>query len=99
MKYIKKTKKIHLTGKETFEGNSIEQDMRIATQTKQMPNINKINVFHTRKQDEVLPEIDIRTDRFEMAQNAMQHVNNEFHKKIKESIKNQVEQSQATDVN
>ena len=67
--------------------------MRIATQTKQMPEINRMNVFHTRKQDGVLPETDIRTDRWDIAQNAMNHVNNEFHKRIKE----QIEQSQVID--
>ena len=93
MKYKIRPKTIHLKGNDYFEGTSIEQEMKVATQTKQMPDINKQQIFYTRRQDGVLPETDIRTDRWEFAQNAQQHVNEEFHKKIKERI----EQSQVTD--
>lgn len=51
-------------------GESIEQKMRRVTTTNE-PIENVAPMIYTERKDGVLPECDIRTDRFEVAQEAM----------------------------
>ena len=73
----------HLTGNDTFEGNCIEQEMHIATTEKRPIERNAIqSCFYTRRKNGVLPETDIRTDRWDLAQKAMNKINNDAKGKI-----------------
>lgn len=79
-----------LKGEEPFEAISLEEELKIATATKSPIQKNSITqCFYTQRKDGVLPECNIKTDRFEMAQEAMSHANNEFRKKIQERIDQQ----------
>lgn len=89
---MKPTKRLsfNLKGEKPFEGNSIEYDMRIATATKNPIQNNQMsNIFYTQRKDGVLKECNIRTDRFEVAQKAREHINQQFRTKIKENLENQ----------
>lgn len=55
---------------ELEEGQSIEEKMRIVTQTNE-PIENIAPMIYTERKQGVLPECDIRTDRWEIAQEAM----------------------------
>lgn len=71
-----------------FEGVSIEKEMEQAMSTGQPISKTSIsNIFYTQRKDGALPECNIRTDRFDIAQNAMTHANNKFREKIAESLK------------
>ena len=62
----------HLNGNDHFEGMSMEREMEICVNERRPIDRNAIqNTFYTRRKFGVLPETDIRTDRFEMAQTAM----------------------------
>lgn len=81
---------MNFKGEIPFEGNSIEQEMRIATATKTPIQNNQMsNCFYTQRKDGVLKECDIRTDRFEVAQNAREHINQQFRQRIKEKMEQQ----------
>ena len=81
-----KPKSLHLKGNEHFEGVSIEREMQQATSTGIKPDRNITQIFYTQRKDGVLKETDIRTDRFDISQDAMQNVNNQFKQKIKEKL-------------
>ena len=100
MKYKSKQKTISLNGnKEYFEGTSIEKEMEIATTTKRMPERNMQQIFYTQRKNGVLPETDIRTDRWEYAQRAQNAIALNADKIIKEKQQEkQPEQSQQIDV-
>lgn len=57
----------------TESGESIEQKMRRVTTTNE-PIENVAPLIYTERKDGVLAEYDIRTDRFEVAQSAMDKV-------------------------
>lgn len=88
--YKKQTfKSNHLKGVEEFEGTCIEKEMEIITNSKQPINRATIGqVFYTRRKDGVLPETDIRTDKWQLGQDAMTYANNDFKNRIKENLKN-----------
>lgn len=54
-------------------GESIEDKMKRVTQSNE-PIKNVAPLIYTERKDGVLPECDIRTDRFEVAMNAMSEV-------------------------
>lgn len=54
---------------EIFEGQSIEEKLRIASTTNE-PIENVMPEIYTEKKDGVLPQYDIRTDRFDIALDA-----------------------------
>lgn len=70
------------------EANSIEEEMRIAESTKIPIKATSPDIFTARK-DGVLAETNIRTDRFEIAMNAMDKVSKSFVAKRLEQIEKQ----------
>lgn len=58
------------------EGESIEEKTRRITQNKE-PITDGAPIIHTEKKDGVIPAFDIRTDKWIIAQNAMDAVNRE----------------------
>lgn len=59
---------------ETYEGETIEKKCERVTQTKE-PISDGAEIIYTERKDGVRPEYDIRTDKWEIAQNAMDAVN------------------------
>lgn len=59
---------------ETFEGEPIEWKVRRITENNE-PISDGAPIVYTEKKDGVLPEYDVRTDRFEIAIEAMDVVN------------------------
>lgn len=64
------TKKTSLKVNYSYEGESIEQKVRRIFNNKE-PIKDGAPIIYTERKDGVLPETDIRTDRFEMAIDAM----------------------------
>lgn len=69
-----KKKYIPMNGVETFEGETIEQKVTRIVQTNE-PISDGAPIIYTEKKDGVLPEYDIRTDKWDIAQRAMDKVN------------------------
>lgn len=90
----KKIQSNKLTGNDSFEGVSLEKELRLAQTQGIKPDRNITEIFYTQKKDGVLPSCDIRTDRFDLAQNAMEKVNKTFHEKIQEQITKQLEKQE-----
>ncbi len=67
-------KKTSIRCNEGFEGKSIEREIEIATQSKQ-PIAANSPLIYTKKSEGVHPEYDIRTDRWDIALDAMDNVN------------------------
>lgn len=87
----------HLKGVDSYESMSIEREIE-QMQNNGVPfERGIVNMFYTQKKDGVLKETDIRSDNWDVAQNAMNHVNNEFHKRIEEHKKKQIEKDNPTD--
>lgn len=85
----------HLKGGDHFEGVSLEQELQVALNEKRPIERNAIaSTFYTRKKFGVLPECDIRTDRFDLAQMAMDKLN----RTAKENVAKKLEGTQVTDV-
>lgn len=59
---------------ESYEGETIENKVRRITQNNE-PITDGAPLVYTEKKDGVRPEYDIRTDKWEIAQNAMDAVN------------------------
>ena len=53
-----------------YEGETIEEKVRRLTTTNE-PVSDGVNLIYTEKKDGVRPEFNIRTDKWEIAQNAM----------------------------
>lgn len=62
-----------LTVDSTYEAEGLEVKLRRVTETNE-PLAGDIPIIYTRKTDGVLPAYDIRTDRFEIAREAMSKV-------------------------
>lgn len=69
-----------------FEGLSLEREIERAETSKQPIEATSPQIF-TPKKDGVLPEYDIRTDRFEIAQRAMDKVAGSYRAQREEWIK------------
>ena len=69
-----------------FEGSTIEQEIEKATTEKQ-PIEGASPIIYTERKDGVLPQYDIRTDRWEIAQNAMDAVARSYYAKRAEAMK------------
>lgn len=82
-----KRKSMSIKGNDSFEGISIEKEMAQLKATGNTPKQNLTQIFYTQKKDGALPSTNIRTDKWEIAQKAMEQVNNEFQKRIQENIK------------
>lgn len=91
----KKIQSNHIKGNDHFEGMSLEKELSQINAQGIQPDRNITQVFYTQRKDGVLQETDIRTDRWEIGQNAMDHVNNEFQKRIDENLKQYEETSKA----
>lgn len=83
----KKMQSNHIKGNDHFEGVSLEKELKQINTQGIQPDRNITQVFYTQRKDGVLKETDIRTDRWEIGQDAMDHVNKEFQKRIDESLK------------
>lgn len=59
---------------EIYEGESIETKVARMIETNE-PITDSAPIIYTEKKDGVRPEFDIRTDKWEIAQNAMDNVN------------------------
>lgn len=69
--YKPKIKKMRLLKvNNTYEAEGLEQKLRRMTENKE-PITDEIETVFTNKKDGVLPAFDIRTDRWEVAQDAM----------------------------
>ena len=75
-------------------GESIEEKMRRVTQSNE-PIENVAPMLYTERKDGVLPETDIRTDRFEIAQEAMGKVEKSIKAKREEKAAQQAATQQA----
>lgn len=74
MKYSKSTKnKGRLNSVEIYEGESIEEKIERITQTKE-PITDTAPIIYTEKKDGVLPAYNIRTERFDLAIDAMDKI-------------------------
>lgn len=84
---------------EMYEGESIETKVRRMVETKE-PITDGAPIVYTEKKDGVKPEYDIRTDRWDIAQNAMDKVNKAKIAKSKEFLnverKKETEQNEET---
>lgn len=78
------------------QGESIEEKMRRVTQSNE-PIENVAPMLYTERKDGVLPETDIRTDRFEVAQEAMGKVEKSITAKREEKAQQQAQAQQATE--
>lgn len=67
----KKAKPTTLIVHETYEGETIEQKVRRVTQNKE-PIKDGAQLIYTERKDGVHPDMDIRTDRWEYAVDAME---------------------------
>ncbi len=89
-----KIKSNHLKGIEPFEGVSIEKEMQEVLSTNSPIQRTANNMYYTPRKEGVLPSNNIRTDRWELAQQAMQQANEDFQQRIKERIEKQKESEQ-----
>ena len=78
-----------LKGNKPFEGKSIERELEDLQNSGTPLQRGIVNMFYSRRKDGVLAESNIRTDKWQLAQNAMEKVNSEFNKKIQEKIQKQ----------
>lgn len=78
------------------KGESIEEKMRRVT-TSNEPIENVAPMLYTERKDGVLPETDIRTDRFEIAQEAMGAVEKSITAKREEQAAQQTQEQQTTE--
>ena len=83
-----------LKGRERNEGMCLEREMQLAQNNGTMPEKNMSSVFYTQRKDGVLKATNIRTDKWELAQDAMSHANEQFRKKVEENLKAQEQQTQ-----
>lgn len=83
-KYKKTTS--NLKGNDHFEGMSIEREMELATTQGVQIDRNMTQIFYTQRKDGALPECDIRTDRFQLGQDAMDKANKDFKQAIQNKI-------------
>lgn len=74
---------------EFFDAVSLEQELQIATTTN-APIEATSPMIYTERKDGVKPEYDIRTDRWEIAQQAMDHVAASYKAKRADFIKSQM---------
>lgn len=68
------------------EGQSIEEKMRLVTETN-IPIDNVVPIVYTERKDGVRPEFDFNTDKWEIAQNAMNYANQKKREKSAEYTK------------
>lgn len=87
-----------------YEGKSIEREMEQA-ETSKLPIESVSPIIYTERKDGVLPQYDIRTDRFEIAQEAMgkiaasiqaKRMENIAHTDAKDNIENSNEETTTT---
>lgn len=76
----------NLKGSKPFEGMSIEREIE-QWQINGVPIQRSItNMYYTPRKYGVVEETDIRTDKWQLAQNAMEKVNQDFKKRIKDKL-------------
>lgn len=72
---------------ETFEGEKLEDKVSRILENNE-PISEGVQLSYTKRSDGVRPEFDIRTDKWDLALDKMQYVNESKKNKIKESMKN-----------
>lgn len=95
MKYYQKcSNKGTIRCNESTIAKSIEEEMRIVTENKE-PIKASVNLIYQERKEGVQPEYDIRTDRFDIALEAMDKVSKSIQakreKKLAEETKQEVE--------
>lgn len=78
--------KTQLTCNDGFEGISIEREIERLIEDKTAIEATS-PIIYTERKDGVLPQYDIRTDRFDIALEAMDKVSGSYRAKREESIK------------
>lgn len=78
---------------EIYEGESIETKVARMIENNE-PITDSAPIIYTEKKDGVRPEFDIRTDKWEIAQNAMDNVNKSKIAKSKQFLQETDEQKQ-----
>lgn len=87
-----------LKGRERNEGMSLEREMQLAQNNGVMPEKNMSSVFYTQRKDGVLASTNIRSDKWDISQEAMSHANKEFSKRVEENLKQKQEPKQETKI-
>lgn len=82
--------KCHTKGTITYEGETIEKKVARVVENNE-PITDGAPIIYTEKKDGVLPQYDIRTDRWDIALEAMDKVNQANIAKSKEYLKKQIE--------
>lgn len=86
-----KVKKTNIEHNKSVEGETIEQKIRRVTQNKE-PIQDGAPIIYTERKDGVKPEYDIRTDRFELAVEAMGNLHKDHIAKREERHKTKSEE-------
>lgn len=85
-----KRKFLNITNKmnsiETYEGESIEEKIARITENSE-PITDGAPIVYTKRSEGVKPEFDIRTDKWDLAQEKMERVNGARRTKIQEKLK------------
>lgn len=84
-------KKIKFGYLPTYEGETIEKKVERIVENKE-PISDGAPIIYTEKKDGVLPQFDIRTDKWDIALDAMDKVHSNKIAKSKEYLKQQIEQ-------
>lgn len=100
MLHYKIKKSTSLSVNNAIEGETIEEKIRRITETKE-PISDGAEIIYTPRKDGIKPEYDIRTDRFDIALDAMDKVSRTRIARREESLNteiNGVEPIQGTDI-
>lgn len=85
-----KRKFLEITNKmnsiETYEGESIEEKVSRITENNE-PITDGAPIVYTKRSEGIRPEFDIRTDKWDLAQEKMEKVNGAKRTKIQEKLK------------
>lgn len=84
----------HLSMENTYEAESQVQKLRRIVENKE-PIKDEAPIIYTPKSKGVMPEYDIRTDRFEVAREALEKAGRAEAQRIAKGLEPQVEKSQA----
>lgn len=81
-----------------FEGKSLEREIEQQMTTKQ-PIIADAPMIYTSRKEGVIPAYDIRTDRFDRAQDAMDELAKSYRARREEALKPQSNETTTTEAN
>ena len=81
--YVRLTNGTQLRGETYTECETIEQKVERLTTTNEPINDSDVTMIYTDRKDGVLPEYDVRTDKWEVAITGMDSVHKAYHEKLK----------------